>query len=171
MNATSEQRKAVLCDCRNLACCIQEDLKNEDVRARLNAICRIEELPDITADESLREYKDYREVREVLKETYIEVARSIMGILEAEDAYSADPATSFNYTEPLEPLLAAEYIKLLPKAYIAGPMKSAVRNPHRKVRQIAIDYYDSLPADLKYSGLFPVDFNKTIARLKADTAS
>lgn len=167
MDPKFEKRKAVLCDCKNLASSIINDLKLEDVRKQLNTICRIEELPDLATDCDMKEMKDYVEVREILKKTYIEVARALMAILSAEDAYSADQKTSFNYSEPLEPMLAAEYIKLLPKAYIAGPMKAAVRNPHAKVRRIAIEYYDSLPSDLRYSGLFPVDFNKTIAKLKA----
>ncbi len=168
MDKIFEEKKRVFSKCRELSKTILEGLKNEDQRKQLNTICMIEDIPDLSCDEEMKNMQDYKEIRGILKKVYIEVARTIMKILDSTASFSGDVKSSFNYTEPLDQMLAVEYIKILPNAYIAGPMKSAVNHPHPKVARIAVEYYDSLPSDLKYSGLLPIDFKNVIRKRKLE---
>ena len=166
MNPKIEKTRGELTSCQEEAMKIIEGLDVEDIRKKLSAIAQIEQLSNVSCDDEIRELKEYRSLKGTLKDLHIAIARSIMDILSSEASFSGDAESSFNYTEPLDEMLAAEYIKLLPNAYIAGPMKTAIKSPHLKVIEIAIDHYDSLPSDVKYSGLFPDDFKQVVRAIK-----
>jgi hypothetical protein len=168
MNVTFEGRKRMLSECKSMAALILEGLRDTNVNNRLDTLSRLEDLPDLSADREMKEMKDYAEVKGILKKLYIEAARAIMKILDTYGTFDGDPAASFNYKEPREPIRAAESIRLLPNAFIAGPMKSAIANQQVKVRKIAIEYYDSLPTDLRYSGIFPEDFPNVVKKAKSE---
>lgn len=167
MTTIVHEKKNILVECKTKAQKISKELMKEDVNKQLNAICMIEKIPNISGDEELREMNDYSDVKTTLKQLYIDTARTIMNILGKESGFVNDQDHSFNYEEAKEPLLAAEYIKLLPNAYISGPMKSAINHTSTKVKKIAIDHYDSLPSEIKYSEVFAHDFRQIIRSIKA----
>jgi len=168
MKTDFEERKQTLAKCKEIARNIMKELKNENQRKQLNAIYMLKQFPDLSSDEEIKDMQDYKEVKEIMKQVYIESAKTIMKILDSSAAFSSDPKTSFNYMEPLDQMLAAEYIKILPNAFIGGPMKSAVNHPHPKVVRIAVEYYDSLPSDLKYSDVMPRGFKEVIRKKKSE---
>lgn len=168
MDPQFEERKRILAQCKSMAATIMKGFQDENSKKRLDTISMLEEIPDLAADKEMKEMKDYGEIKGILKKVYIESARTIMKTLETEYTFVGDKEDSFNYKEPLEPIQAAECIKILPNAFIAGPMKTAILNKHEKVRRIAVEYYDSLPTDLKYSGIFPEDFPQLIKRIKSE---
>ncbi len=168
MGSTFDERKQILAKNKEIAKSIMKELKNENQKTQLNGIYMLKQCPDLSSDDELKEMQDYKEVKEIMKQVYIESAKTIMKILDSSVAYSSDHKTSFNYMEPVDQMLAAEYIKILPNAYIGGPMKSAVNHPHPKVVRIAVDYYDCLPADLKYSDVMPRGFKEIIRKKKAE---
>ncbi len=167
MDARLQKKKAAIDFSINLALEIIEGLKDDDIRRTLNNICKLESLPDLSGDDEVKDFKEYQAMRGVLKKLYIETARTIIDILGSEGGFSCDEANSYNYTEPLEAMLAAEYIKMLPKAFIGGPMKAAMNHPHGSVRRIVIEYFDSLPKELQYSDIFPANFRKSVKMMKA----
>ncbi|MCP4135800.1 MAG: hypothetical protein GY754_32835 [bacterium] len=166
MSSTLETKKNTLDNCADMAQKIIDGLEDDDIRKSLNIICMIEDLPDISSDAELKTLKRYKEVKDILKKVYVTTARTIISILSSDVHFSSDAETSFNYIEPMEPLLAAEYMKLLPNAFVGGPMKAAINCPMDKVQQIAVEHYDSLPSDFKYSGIFPSEFKKRVRQLR-----
>lgn len=168
MNPEFENRKQTLAKCREIAAKIMKELKDEKQEKQLNAIHMITDFPELSGDEEMKQMHGYKEVKEIMKKVYIESAKTIMNILDSSVAYSNDPKISFNYKKPVNQITAAEYIKILPNAFIGGPMKSAIKHPHPKVVKIAVDYYDSLPSDLKYSDVLPADFKNVIRKKKLE---
>lgn len=167
MNALLEKKANILHDCKNQTEKIVKKLDNDNIKVQLQVIQMIEKLPNISGDETIRELKEYKQVRNLLKQLYIKVAVTIMEILNAQNNFSSDIEHSFNYQEPVEQILAAEYISLIPNAFIGGPMKVAVTHSNSTVRKIAIDYYETLPSDIKYSEIFPPDFRQIIRGIKS----
>ena len=137
-------------------------LEDENRSNVLNAINSIQEIPNLTGDDELKELKEYPVMRSTLKNLYVATARALINIFNEDADFSCDEVNSFNYVEPLEVMLAAKYIKLLPKAFIGGPIKAALSHPYHKVQKIAVDYFDSLPDDLKYSDIFPTNFRSSV---------
>ncbi len=168
MDCKFEERKQILQECREIAKVIMEELKDENIRKQLNTICKLESFPDLSLDDEMKEMKDFREVKGILKQVYIEVARTLMKILDISTADMITEQTSFNNTEPYDQMLAAEYIKMLPNAFISGPMKSAIKSPFKQVVKIVVEYYDSLPSDLKYSDIFPIGFKDIVRKRKSE---
>lgn len=166
MSSKLEQRIADIKSCKQKALSIIDGLKVDDVKKKLKLIRMIEDFPDFSGDDEIKERSDYHELKKLLKTLYIEIARTIMAILDVGEDYVVNRQSSFTHSEPVDAMEAAECIKLLPNAYIGGPMKSAISNPHLKVKKIAVDYYGSIPADVKFSGVFPTDFSKVVMELK-----
>jgi hypothetical protein len=146
---------------------IIRDLKKEDLSRKLEAIQRLSEMPKLPRDEESRKLKIYKTATEIYKQMHIEIARGIMGIVDSNYAGIHDKSESYNYAAPNEPVIAAEAIKLLPNAFIGGPVKSAINSINPKVQQVAIEYFDTLPSDIRISEIFPKDFSILVKKLKA----
>jgi hypothetical protein len=167
MNGTIEMKKSELENCSKAVSQIIEGLKAEETKKKLEVLNQIRNLPDISGDEDIKQMKEYRQYRELLKSMHKATAKTIIHILDTEKSFSGDPEISFNYTEMVELQQAAECITLLPNAFIGGPIKSAINNRSVKVKLFALDYFDSLPREVRYSDVFPPNFTKLMAKLRA----
>jgi hypothetical protein len=145
---------------------IIRSLQKEDEKVRLNALTMLQDIPQMPRDSQTRQLKIYKETNTVLKKLYIASAKTIIQIIESNYTGFHDKAESYNYASPKEPIAAAEAIKLLPNAFIGGPIKSAVNSTDPNVRMIAINYYESLPSDIRISEIFPKNFSLIIKKLK-----
>jgi hypothetical protein len=143
------------------------DLKRDDIREKLETIRMLNELPKLPRDEESKSLKIYKPANEVYKKLYIEVARAIMFIIDSNYGGVHDKSESYNYAFPKEPVEAAEAIKLLPNAFVGGPIKSAVNSNYPQVQGIAIEYFETLPGDVRVSDIFPKGFGITLKKLKA----
>lgn len=167
MKETIEIKKSQLEESVKVIDQIIEGLKAEETKIKLTFLQQIRDLPDLSLDEDIKQMKEYREYRNQLKKMHVATAKTIMHILDTEKTFSGDPETSFNYSEPVELLQAVQCITLLPNAFIGGPIKSAVNNPNIKVKVFALDYFDSLPREVRYSDVFPPNFTKLMAQLRS----
>ena len=151
-----------------LARVIIKELESDDIDDKLKTLDKLNKLPELPTKDGIYEYKEYSETKDLYKRVYTLAARTIMDILNTDHMhFRHDPSSSFNYTDPVEPIKAAESIKFLPKAYMGGPVKAAVQSPYEKVYTLGVNYYDSLPRDLKYSQSFPDSIRKRIRSIKA----
>ncbi|MBN2403824.1 MAG: hypothetical protein JXN64_15725 [Spirochaetes bacterium] len=141
-------------------------LQKDEVQIKLNSLKMLEDIPQLPRDSESRQLKIYKETNEVLKKLYIASARAIMQIIESHYTGIHDKTASYNYATPIEPIMAAEAIKLLPNAFIGGPVKSAINSNDPRVQRIAINYFESLPGDIRISGIFPKDFSLVIKKLE-----
>ena len=141
-------------------------LEQEEIREKLNTISRLEKLREMENDREFANLKEYKEVKAVCKKLYITVAKTLIDILNSQGMFSTDSEHSFNLTDPIEQMLATEYIKLLPNAYIGGPMKAAAISPFQQVHAIVADHYSNLPGEVKYSDIFPSNFAKMIRTIR-----
>ncbi len=141
-------------------------LQKEDINTKLNALKMLQELPQIPRDSESKKLKIYKETNDVLKKLHIASAKAIMHIIESNYKGIHDRTESYNYETPREPVEAAEAIKLLPNAFIGGPIKSAVNSTDPKVQMTAINYYESLPDDIRISEIFPKNFSIAVKKLK-----
>lgn len=167
MDEQLQAKVAAMDECAKEMERIIERMKAEETSKKLEAIKQIGHLEDFYGDEEMKQLKEYREYKDIQKKLNIATAKTLMNILDTAKSFSGDPVTSFNYTEPVELLDAAECIKLLPNAFIGGPMKSALNNSSVKVKKIALDYFDSLPREVKYSEVFPPNFTKLAAKIRS----
>ncbi len=157
---------------RSAAAIILRELEVDDIRHKLETLKKLEGLPELPVDSVTRELKEYAETRDVYKRLYTSCARTIMTIISSNFLTgTGDPANSFNYSEPLAPLQAAEMIAFLPRAYMGGPIKAAAASQFPNVRDKAAEFYDSLPHEMKYSGSFPPGFRNYIRTLKSTAAA
>jgi hypothetical protein len=145
---------------------IIRSLQKEDMQTKLNSLLKLSDLPELPRDSNSRQLKIYKETKEVLKQLYIAAAKAIMDIIESNYTGIHDKTESYNYATPKEPVDAAESIKLLPNAFIGGPIKSAINSTDPKVQMIAINYFETLPSDIRISSIFPKDFSILIKKLK-----
>lgn len=141
-------------------------LKSSGIDAKINSIALFTELPKLPRDEESRQLKIYKEASETYKKLYIEVARAIMHVIDSSYAGFHDKAESYNYSPEQAPIAAVEAIKSLPNAFIGGPIKTAVASANPVVQKIAIEYFETLPSDIRISEVFPKDFNHQIKKLK-----
>jgi hypothetical protein len=141
-------------------------LKKDDMQKKLDTIEMLNDLPKLPRDKESKQLMIYKEANKVYKDLYIAVARAIMFILDSTFAGIHDETDSYNYALPSGPIAAAEAIKLLPNAFVGGPIKSAINSNDPYVQMIAIEYFESLPSDIRISEIFPKDFNLLIKRLK-----
>ncbi|MBN1500003.1 MAG: hypothetical protein JW982_07605 [Spirochaetes bacterium] len=162
MNAMLEKKAETLNKCKELIVDIYNSLDSEEVAEQLDAVERLEELSVMMGDNSIKDLAEYKHVREVLKKLHIKTAKTLMSILESSASFSNDERHSFNYSEPKEQIQAAEDIKLLPNAFIGGPMKSAMNSKNPKVLRVAIDHYKSLPSSVRVSDVFPPNFGNIV---------
>jgi hypothetical protein len=145
---------------------IIRSLQKEDVQTKLNSLQMLKDLPDLPRDSGSKQLKMYKETKEVLKQLHIAAAIAIMSIIESNYTGIHDKTESYNYASPKEPIAAVEAIKLLPNAFIGGPIKSAVNSTDPNVQLIAINYYESLPSDIRISEIFPKNFSISVKKLK-----
>ncbi len=150
---------------------IIRDLKNDDLHKRMDSIIMLNDLPRLPRDEESKKLQIYKKVNEVYKKLYIEVARAIMNIIDSNYSGVHDKTESYNYAAPKEPVAAAEAIKLLPNAFIGGPIKSAINSINPQVQRVAIEYFETLPSDIRISGIFPKDFNLLVKKMKVKLES
>jgi hypothetical protein len=143
-----------------------QSLQKEDIQTKLNSLLKLNDLPELPRDSESRQLKIYKETKEVLKQLYIAAAKAIMDIIESNYSGVHDKTESYNYTTPKEPVNAAETIKLLPNAFIGGPIKTAINSTDPKVQMIAINYFETLPSDIRISQIFPKDFSIAVKKLK-----
>ncbi len=146
---------------------ILKGLKVEDAQKKLKSIKKLSELSEIPKDDESRQLKIYKETVETYKRMYVEVARAIMYVLDSNYSGLHDESESYNYAPPKEPVAAVEAIKLLPNAYIGGPIKSAINTNNQFIQKIAIDYFESLPIDIRISNIFPDGYSVLIKKLKS----
>jgi hypothetical protein len=149
---------------------IIRSLQKEEIQTKLNSLKMLEDLPAMPRSSESKQLKIYKETVEVLKTLHIAAARAIMSIIESNYTGIHDKTESYNYATPNEPVVAAEAIKLLPNAFIGGPIKSAINSNDPKVQMIAINYFETLPSDIRISGIFPKDFSILIKKLKQKLA-
>lgn len=145
---------------------IIQNLKKEEIQAKLDSIYMLNKLPKMPRDSESRQLKIYNEANNILKILYIFSARAIMQIIDSTYTGIHDKTESYNYTSPKEPVAAAEAIKLLPNAFVGGPVKSAINSNDPKVQMIAINYFESLPGSVKISSVFPDNFSLIVKKLK-----
>lgn len=127
--------------------------RSGETNERLGALELLVSLPPLPCGCS--ELKEYKETRKLYTAIFNACADSIVEILSRDHASGRhDPAESFNYTLPPEPLEAAKKIELLPEAFMTGPIKAALRSPYTEVRSAAAECYHRIPNDIKYGGLF-----------------
>ncbi len=142
-------------------------LQKDDINMKLASIKKLNELPKLPRDQESRQLKIYDKAKEEYKNVHRTAARAIMDVLDSTFTGTHDKSDSYNYDSPEEPLAAAEAIKLLPNAFIGGPIKTALNSNDPNVQKIAIDYYESLPNDVRISQIFPPKFNILIKEVKA----
>ncbi|MFH0974903.1 MAG: hypothetical protein V1874_03875 [Spirochaetota bacterium] len=145
---------------------IARSVQKEDIQIKLNSLKKLNDLPRMPRDSESKQLKIYKETTESLKKLHIAAARAIMGIIESNFTGVHDKTESYNYASPKEPIAAAEAIKLLPNAFIGGPIKSAINSTNLNVQRIAIEYFESLPSDIRISEIFPKDFSVLVKKLK-----
>ncbi|HOO73291.1 MAG TPA: hypothetical protein PK926_16145 [Spirochaetota bacterium] len=146
---------------------IIQNLTDSDISLKLKTLEKLDDLPPLPTDNSTWDLKEFVETKDVYRRLYTLAARSIMEIINANYMHGRhDPAKSFNYVDPTEPLKAAEKIGFLPKAYMGGPIKAAVSSPYLEVNKVAVSFYDVLPQDLKYSQTFPDPIRKKIRSIR-----
>lgn len=138
---------------------------SEEVKDKIAAMKSIEFLPEIISDNSLYNLNGYKEMRGNLKRLYIKVAETIMEILNSNKVFCDEKENSFvdeDYTVVIE---AAKCVKLLPNAFIGGPMKAAIGCQNADVLKFVSTYYRTLPTDLKVSEVFPPDFRNKVRQV------
>ena len=140
-------------------------INSEEVKDKINAIKSIEFLPEIISDNSLYHMNGYKEMRGNLKRLYIKVAETIMDILKFDKIFDDERDNSFTEADYTEVIEAAECIKLLPNAFIGGPMKAAIGCHNADVLKFVSRYYRTLPTDLKVSEVFPPDFRNKVRQV------
>lgn len=146
---------------------IIQKLENSDIDDKLELLEKLDELPPLPSDDRIYEYKEFTEAKESYKQLYKLSARAIIEILGSDLMHGRhDPGSSFNYEDPAGPIVAAKHIQNLPKAYMGGPIKAAIQSPYKKVNELGVNYYDSLPKDLKYSETFPDPIRKKIRTIR-----
>lgn len=150
----------------SMAKTIIRNLQKEDIQDKLDSVYMLNDMPKMPRDSESRQLKIYEEANEVLKTLYVAAARAIMFVLDSNFTGVHDKTESFNYSSAKEPIAAVEAIKLLPNAFVGGPLKSAINNNDPNVQLIAIEYFESLPANIRISAIFPDDFNLKIKKLK-----
>jgi len=152
---------------RNLALKIIKELEENDIQDQLTILDMLDKLPDLPSDYASCELKEFHETKEIYKKLYSITARAIMNIINSDFVHGMhDPSNSFNYSDPKEPATAADQIKYLPKAYSGGPIRAAISSPYKRVNKIALEFYDELPSDMKYSDIFSNNIRKKIRSLK-----
>jgi hypothetical protein len=153
---------------RNKALHITRKLENtNDIFEKLDILDLLDSLEELPNDTGVSELKEYQETKEIYKRLYTLSARGIIQILTADFMFGQnDPASSFNYSEPEAPLKAVKKIGFLPKAYRGGPIKAAMNSPYLKVSKKAVEFYDDLPHDLKFSQTFPETVRKKIRLIR-----
>ncbi|MCP4138363.1 MAG: hypothetical protein GY754_45800 [bacterium] len=158
----------MLLNCKKEALRILQGLEHEDINIKLEAITLMANLPSLPDDEESKSLKAYKEIKALYKQLYTGSARFIMDVLGSDFSYgSNDAENSFNFTEAEEPIIAAKGMCYLPNAYIGGPIRAAVESPNKTVKEIALQFYDSLPSDLKYSRIITDGVRTKIRAIRA----
>jgi len=168
MNANRLQNTITeLAKMKKIALLIIKELESEDLYDKLDTLDRLNRLPELPTDSVSCELKEYKETRDIYKRLYTIAARSIMQVLNSNFFLGAhDPSHSFNYSDPREPVRAAEKIQYLPKAYMGGPIRAAVTSPYPMVNKMAVEFYDELPQEMKFSSTFPDEVRKKIRNIR-----
>jgi hypothetical protein len=78
--------------------------------------------------------------------------------------------SSFNYSSQ-RLSQGRKKIRILPKAYRGGPIKAAMNSPYLKVNKKAVEFYDDLPHDLKFSETFLEAVRKKIRIIRSMKAA
>ncbi len=156
---------------KRLAMAIIQELEKSGATDKLDILDKLDALPPLPTDNDTWDLKDFKETKDVYKRLYTLAARSIMEIINTNFMHGRhDPDKSFNYADPIEPLKAAKKIGFLPKAYMGGPIKAAITSPYNEVNKVAVQFYDILPQDMKYSESFPDIMRKRIRSIKQGSA-
>ena len=168
MTQTISQLSRQIAYGRSIALKILKSLNTTDLNEKLGALELLDSLPPLPSTDRALELKEFHETKEIYKRLYTICARSIMEIIGSDFTFgSHDPTHSFNYCDPEEPKLAAEKIRFLPKAYMGGPIKAALGSPYNQVNRIAVNFYEALPHDIKYSGSFPDAVRKRVRSIQS----
>jgi hypothetical protein len=158
---------------RNKALHITRKLENtSDIFEKLDIMDLLDSLEELPNDSGVSELREYQEAKETFKRLYTLSARGIIQILSTDFMFGRnDPTSSFNYSEPEAPLKAVKKIGFLPKAYRGGPIKAAMNSPYLKVNKKAVEFYDDLPHDLKFSETFLEAVRKKIRIIRSMKAA
>ncbi len=162
-----EKKSETLIKCKEQIVDIYNSLDSEEIEEQLDAVEKLQITNELMSDSSIKELGEYKQVREVYKKLHIKTAKTLMSILESSSSFSCDERHSFNYSEPKEQIKAAECIRLLPNAFIGGPMKSAMNSRNPKVLKIAINHFKTLPPAVRVSDVFPPNFGNVIRTIDA----